>query len=429
MAYLILGKLDLRLTVSGYPLETAKNPRYVSYGINEVDVMVTANVTKKVVGGIECLPRRVWHLIDRVSLLGVKRENDGGVAVVRIGGLGDILLTFPLLFNLKISNKKVVLICDNSHINVDKLFYDVVDQFIFYDKEKFKKNIFYRIKFLRMLLSKGFEKIVQAGISRQQGGADVICWAAGASDTLGFRRQPWNTCEGISDSWFNELIDGKYGNFHELQRMVMLSGVEPEDVPIRFGEEIETKHHDGRIVISVSSSTRVREWGLDKFVVVARELHKQTGWVPVFIGTGEAALPWEDAPDFPYENKIGKLDFMEFVDTLKNAALIVCNESSPMHLGVFFRRPTVAIVSGGEFNNYCKYPEPFSKWLLVVHAQDQTCFNCGWSCRYKKNDGNPFPCLSQITPETLIDRIASWESYIGLKSNLELSRSPEPTSQ
>ncbi|MGC9193705.1 MAG: glycosyltransferase family 9 protein [Thermoplasmata archaeon] len=378
-------------------------------------------ISDSVLKRIKCFPRSVWHTVDKLLVIGAHEKTNGGTAVVRIGGIGDMILSIPLLCNIKVTNGPVTLICSSKHRYMEEIFPYCADYFIFYDDSKFRKNIFYRRKFLRNIAEKGFYQIIQSGISRQQGGADVICWAARAKKTVGFYQRPWHTCEkNISNSWFDTLIDGKYGQKHELDRLSMLDSSCPDYelcLTALQAKKYAVDAINGYAVISVGASTSVREWDIGNFIEVAREIQK-IGLLPVFVGTEKDKVGLDKYHvDFNHKNLVGKLTTKEYVELLKNSEIIICNESSPMHIGVIFGRYTIAIVSGGEFNNYCNYPKHLSKNLLVIHAQDTHCFNCGWRCIYKNNDDKPFPCLEKIDSHRVIKEIFLYMDFTDMSVN------------
>lgn len=376
--------------------------------------MINNNFLISCLNKIKCFPRRIWHTVDKILIIGAHKTTHGGTAIVRIGGIGDMILSIPLLHDIKVANGPVTLICSSEHKYMEEIFPYCADYFIFYDDNKFRKNIFYRRKILRCVADQGFHQIIQSGISRQQGGADVICWAARAKKTIGFYPRPWHTCEkNISNSWFDTLIDGEYGQKHELDRLSVLASPchNYGTYMTASQEKKDAITRSGYAVISVGASTSVREWDIVNFIEVAKEIQK-IGLLPVFVGTEKDKARLDKCHiDFNHKNLVGNLTTKEYIELLKNSDLIVCNESSPMHIGAFFGRYTIAIVSGGEFNNYCKYPKNASNKLLVIHAQDTHCFNCGWRCCYKNSDDKPFPCLENIDSRRAIKEIFSFINY------------------
>lgn len=353
----------------------------------------------------ECFPRYLWHIIDRLFVVGVKPKEVGGTCIIRIGGIGDMILAIPLISGLTNSGKITTLLCDDKNKSIHFILKKYVNNIFYYNKNKLKKNIFYRFKTLRKLRYCGFDEVIQAGISRQQGGADVLAWACSANKTVGFKPREWNNCElALSDKWFDQLVDGNYNLSHELDRMEKLainSGCNPGE----FIEKVGNKK-ENFFVVCIGASTPIREWGANKFIESANFLRLKTGFTPIFVGE-EKDLDKSLVINFSHINLIGKTSFYDLYNTIGRSQFIVTNDSAPMHIGVLLNVPTIAIVSGGEYNSYCNYPKRY-KNIKVITGKDMSCYNCGWNCIYGKSDNTPFPCLSSVSVHDFISEAAEW---------------------
>ncbi len=368
---------------------------------------------KQIIDKLKCSPRTLWHIVDYFLLIGQKSGKNGGTAVIRIGGFGDIIIATKLLSGLSLSGRKTTLICDERFSHAHFLLSNHVDDIFYYNGRKFRKNIPYRASILRKLRGCGFDETIQAGISRQQGEADVMIWACGAKRSVGFIPRDWNSCESlISNRWFTNLIDGRFGKIHELDRMDLLCK-ELESSLGEYGTKQNQKKED-IFVVFVNSSTPVRDWGIEKFINVAGRIKEETGLIPVFVGDNKEIKNKFPKPEYEHINLLCKTDFTEMCRLISKARLIITNESAPMHLGVYYKVPTISIISGGEYNSYCKYPEPYNKYVLPVSVMDGSCFNCGWECFYKKKDNRPFPCLSETTDDYVIKEALEWKQIKSL---------------
>lgn len=359
---------------------------------------------------IKCFPRMLWHFVDYFFLIGATSEKKGGICVIRVGGIGDMILSIPLLSGLRSKEKKITLVCDEKHKCIEFILSTHVDRILYYNNNKLKHKMLYRRSIIRKLKEEGFDEVIHSGISRQQGGADVLAWACSASYTIGFHPRPWNSCEiAISNKWFNQLIDGHYRDIHELKRMEIMAkflGCNPGEY-----REQNTSQNDNTFVVCIGTSTPVREWGVDKFIEVAARLKTMTGLMPVFVGENKDLKNFPTHLEYSHINLIGKTTFYELYNLIAKSKFIITNDSSPMHIGVLLDVPTIAITSGGEYNSYCDYPEKHAKNLLIVSSNDKSCYNCVWSCIYKKPDNTPFPCLSSVSVENAISLIVSWTKF------------------
>jgi heptosyltransferase-2 len=355
----------------------------------------------------ECFPRSLWHFIDRLFLIKSTSDKHGGTCIIRIGGIGDMILSIPLLSGLRFSGKKTTLVCDDKNKCIEFILNKHVDDIFYYNNKKLKNNILYRLATIRKLKQKGFEEVIHSGISRQQGGADVLAWACSASKTIGFYPRSWNHCETvISNKWFNQLINGHYNDIHEIERMEIIAksvGCNPGEYRAQ-----NTSQTDSIFIVCIGTSSPVREWGIDKFIETAEKLKTTTGFMPVFVGEEKDLKKIPPHVGYDHINLIGKTTFNELYDLIAKSKFIITNDSSPMHIGVLLNIPTIAIVSGGEYNSYCHYPEKYNNNLLTISSNDKSCYNCGWDCVYKKFDNTPFQCLSSISAEDAISQIVIW---------------------
>ena len=367
--------------------------------------------TMKIINFMECAPRFLWHIIDYSFVLGLKQKKHSGSCVIRIGGIGDMILSIPLLSGLSSSGRETTIVCEDKNKCIEFILKKHVSNIIYYNKKKFKGSPSYRRRLLRSLRLKGFDEVIQSGISRQQGGADVLLWACNANKSFGFNPRKWNKCEiSISNKWFHTLVDGHYNEIHEIERMEMLA----KTVGCNPGEHLtkNKSNNNGKFIVCVAASSPVREWGIDNFINLSRIVRKLTGFLPVFIGEKKDLSKIKCHIDFEHINLIGETSFFELYELISNSNFIITNDSGPMHIGVILNVPTIAIVSGGEYNSYCNYPEKYRENILTVSNNDKSCLNCGWNCIYKESDNYPFPCLSSISVDDVILAIKMWPKFM-----------------
>lgn len=366
------------------------------------------NKSDNIVLCIKCLPRRIWHVIDFFSLLGVKSNISGEICIVRTGGIGDIILIVPLLRSLK--GKNIVLVLPKRHSILEFILKEYVDTLIYFDDIDFRKNITYRFSFLRKMRNMHFETLIHAGISRQQGDSDTVCWAISANKKIAYKAHEMLSCETkISDSWFTLLLEGQFKKLHEIARLSKVAGIYGQLSLYNFDKK-RKKSAKNYVLVSIDASTSVREWGTCNFIDLARMISNKFDVDIIFysVSVKDQSL-FDGVVDGGRFKYIFGTTLNVFLDYIEGADLLLCNDSGPMHLGVYSSVPTLVIASGGDFSSYCDYPDEFKDLLLVVSQEDKSCFNCSWDCYFKKIDSNPFPCLSRITPENAFKILCSWD--------------------
>jgi heptosyltransferase-2 len=124
------------------------------------------------------------------------------------------------------------------------------------------------------------------------------------------------------------------------------------------------KHHGlkaGSFVIihpSVAAYWKVKRWPLPHFITVARHI-MSTYKRDIVICSGPAEMDTGNSmarhiPDSI--NLSGHLSLFEFASILKRAMLLISNDSAPMHLGVHFNIPLIAIFGPTDFRRSGPYP-------------------------------------------------------------------------
>jgi ADP-heptose:LPS heptosyltransferase len=162
------------------------------------------------------------------------------------------------------------------------------------------------------------------------------------------------------------------------------------------------------ILLHPGASARARRYPAERFGVVARHLARRV--LPVLV-TGverESALIEElrqHAPDI--HCLIGGTTLAEYAALVERAALVICNDSLPMHLADAVGTPAVILFSGTDYEEQW-YPRAIHYRLLRRHTACHPCylFECPIG----------LPCLD-IAPEKVVEEVEALLSEIG-KSDL-----------
>ena len=104
----------------------------------------------------------------------------------------------------------------------------------------------------------------------------------------------------------------------------------------------------------------------------------------------------ENLPPLTVINLINKTSLTGLIDVIGNAALVISNETSAIHIASATQTPSVCILGGGHFSRFAPYPQHIAfKPTCVYYKMD--CYYCNWSCKFITADDEPFPCISNIT--------------------------------
>jgi ADP-heptose:LPS heptosyltransferase len=102
-------------------------------------------------------------------------------------------------------------------------------------------------------------------------------------------------------------------------------------------------------------------------------------------------------------NLAGKTSLLDLIDVIRGAALVISNDSSPVHIAAAAGTPAVCILGGGHFGRFLPYQieSPTEQWSPHVLWNEMDCFDCRWLCKFKPSYENVVPCISGVSVENV----------------------------
>ncbi len=130
--------------------------------------------------------------------------------------------------------------------------------------------------------------------------------------------------------------------------------------------------HDNYVVLIPGSAHEDKRWPVERFAELAGKISSQFGLPIVATGdAGESALidNLKDLSNVPVANIAGKTSLSELVVLLKNARLVVSNDTGPGHIAAALSTPLVLMFSWSNPARIAPYKrieclvarEPFSR--------------------------------------------------------------------
>jgi ADP-heptose:LPS heptosyltransferase len=107
------------------------------------------------------------------------------------------------------------------------------------------------------------------------------------------------------------------------------------------------------IAIHIGSSSLCRNWGVENFMQLSNELNKLNINHIFIAGPFEKNL----LEQYKTDNIISNLDFLELVEIIRNAKLVICHGTSILHLGVTVNTPTISINGTRDYNFWHPYKD------------------------------------------------------------------------
>lgn len=204
--------------------------------------------------------------------------------------------------------------------------------------------------------------------------------------------------ELLEEGWFLQALSG---NPVSIQRPTF-SKIKTSPV-----NSLENKQY---FVVSPGAGESKRQWEFTKFIEVARVLQRDHGWICVFCGSNaDKQLFSKQAPvsDLQFVNLMGETSLVELISIVKKSKLVLTNETGTAHLAAACSVPTICITGGGHFGRFVPWKveelEECSNPMII--AETMPCFNCNWTCHYKVEKNLPFPCISKISTEAVLQKI------------------------
>ena len=359
------------------------------------------------------LPRRWWLFrpFDLLARYWPVRRKRRGALIVRIDGIGDMMLFhgafahYPEALGIPLS-EVTLLGCASWASIAPRLFPGC--RFRAIDEHRYDKSPFYRFRISLWVRRQGFATALCDSFLRKPLVADSLLYVSGAPRLVAAKPYQSAKTQRLFDWYlarYHQVIDTGAYPTHEIIRhfrfLSALGGREIRPAPPRLDWSAASSPPvpGAYAVINFGGNEPGRRWSFDHFLAVA-EVLAQSGLSVVFIGGRAeeafkqrlAALPGEKR----FIDLIGATTLAELLDLLRQAALVVSNDTGPAHLAIGLGTPSVVIVGGGHFGSFVPYPADVSPPNVRFVYRERSCFHCFWNCTEPHQSGSAFPCIDAI---------------------------------
>jgi ADP-heptose:LPS heptosyltransferase len=341
--------------------------------------------------------------------------------LIRLDAIGDFVIWLDSAkeFRSLYPNVRIVL-CVNSVCSQFAKILPYWDEVIEVDIKRFDKNFVYRYRLLRQIRRCGFETAIQPTFSRVFLHGDALVRATGAKHRIGSAGDLTNMhplLKRISDGWYTKLIPAAAGSTLELERnaefIENLSGRAFKAglpvLPSVYALPTQLQVNAAYFVVFPGASWTGRQWPVSKFAETAVILHRKTGWIPVLCGGPGDGLVCQDAIDqIGLEcaiNLSGLTTLIELTQLLREAKLLISNETSAVHIAVSVSTPNVCILGGGHYGRFMPYAAGLNDGRSVVADHKMPCYNCNWLCTQPHIAGGSVPCIASVTVEKVLEQV------------------------
>lgn len=347
-----------------------------------------------------------------------KRHKQPCLFLIRVDAIGDFILWLD-------AAKEYRNLYPDYHITLvgNKIWTDLARSMPFWDevmpldRRRFREDLLYRWRFICKLLAFGCDIAVQPTYSRELTFGDALFRVLNVQICIGSAGDPsrpaWEKL--ISNRWYNKLLSTDPNPLMELERNAeFIRNLGAKNFQARLPRlplEIESSPNPVRrlgkyFVLFPGAKWSGRRWPLARFSQLAKQIYQRYGWKGVICGGPEDTALGEELiqQDGSFlENWTGRTTLVEFIAIAKGAQVVITNETSAVHIAAAVRTPSVCIVGGGHFGRFLPYmlPDMKGRPLPLAVFQHMDCFGCNWLCRYAIKDGQPAPCIEEISVDAV----------------------------
>jgi ADP-heptose:LPS heptosyltransferase len=399
--------------------------------ISRLKTATTRGYQSAITHCVEALTERYW-LLDYWPVLKQRQQT---MLLVRLDLIGDFILWLDSAQRYRkiYPNHKIVLAVNRACLELAQTL-PYWDDVIAIEISKLRDDHLYRLRTLHDLRRRNFAIALQPTFSRELIG-DLAIRATNAKQRIGYFGDQNNISyevKAITDKWYTTLIEQDTSCVMELNKNAhfvrqlgdddFLSNIPaiPSLQTLRGHLALKQPY----IVIAPGASWQPKMWPAANFATLIEKLTSQFHVEIVLCGgPGDMAICDELLRLLPQQrlsNFVGQTSLVELIEVIRNATMLVSNDSSPIHIAAATQTPSVCVLGGGHFGRFLPYaPEQLTATCApVVAVQKMDCFGCNWRCTYKITDAQAVPCIASVSAASVFD--ACLQTLANLPTKLAL---------
>ncbi|MCZ7603730.1 MAG: glycosyltransferase family 9 protein [Melioribacteraceae bacterium] len=326
------------------------------------------------------------------------------ILFINSGLLGDNILSSLILVNDRLfyKRKDVSILLDEKYSTLFSNYTGSV-KIIYYNLEKYRYGMKYRIELLKKIRCEGFEEIFNINFVRHTIDDELaVIGTCHRSYAFENNKKLVRFFEGLYTKCFSKIISLTSGNnFDELSTLIKT--ITSQDVFASTKLFLNQRQNkllldlitNKYIIIAPLSSKSVKEYHLKNYLELINHVLLNYDLSIVIVGDREIQI--SRTTNERLINLTGRTNLMEVLQLIKDCRVFIGNDSGLFHAAIALGKKSIGIVGGGVWGRI--YPYTNSKRVHYIYKYME-CFNCDWHCIYKEPK-----CLSEIDKIELIGLI------------------------
>lgn len=332
------------------------------------------------------------------------------ILVIQTAFIGDAILTLPMLQELRSKNPDAQI--DVIAIPSTKEIFEAsaaVSSVIVLDKRGRHKSIYQFLLFCTEIKKKVYTRIYSPHRSFRSA---FIVMQSGVRETYGFSSASLKFV-------YKNTVEYQL-NQHEAQRNLLLAGSDVSGDKWKLLPELQAGNDDKLIVEQFFASLNKNAvfaavapnsiWGTkiypkEFYIEIIKYLISESFHVLLVGGDKDVKLCDEIASQFNggVNSAAGKFSILQSIELLKRTRILVCNDSSPTHMGMCADIPVLTIFCSTSplFGFY-----PYNEKSDYVSYEQLSCKPCGIH-GYSQCPLDHFYCANKLKPDKIIEKLRS----------------------
>lgn len=307
-------------------------------------------------------------------------SHKNSILIVKPDNIGDYILFRNLLpFIKKKYSDKTIIYCGNMVCQeaAELLDSQTIDEFIWFNKNKFKRDLLYKIKTLLLLNNYSYEIATYPVLTREFFVGDIIVKSVHAkrkvaSETLDCymlsflqniaKRCIYDQVLSVNKSVLFEF----YRNINFIEKFLNCKvEIDKPTLSIPYSNNaIDSKH----VVLFIGGSEEIRRWSAFNYIELAKYIYKEYSIKSLFCGLSSDLDA--DIKRYMFEeygvNLIDKTTIEEFINLIQTAELIITNDSVAQHIAASCDCYCIVISNGNDYGRFIPYPSEITKKYSAV---------------------------------------------------------------
>jgi ADP-heptose:LPS heptosyltransferase len=369
----------------------------------------------------------IFNLSRFYALRAKIRKSKKRILVIKVDAIGDYILFRNYLKTLKESKRfeayEIDLLGHEKWKDLALHFdSEYISNFTFIDPDSLYEDPAAVYAISKALSKRRYEIVLQSTYSRSLMGNGLSGLASG-KETVAYRsdNEHHPKYKRRTDRLYSKLIEPTKSLIHETQlNHYFFEQVIGETIPFIAPELEANVDNRSGILIFAGSSNPKKNWEKEKYVEIIQRILSQTT-EDVILGGSESERSVADyilsnILSDRIVNKVGATSLPKFVELVASCRVVISNDTNAVHVAAACRVPSICVLGGGHFRRFLPYPEVFGARPISLYSE-MPCYSCSWICKFKTEESEPYPCISEVTVDQVWSALSSLVPIIQQKNS------------